>query len=105
MAQTANSTYGTSSSTASSGHSVSDTMQDMKEKGMQQAGRLAEKASDTMHDMADRAVEQGREAAHQMQNAASNVQSAVNQSLKQQPMTTLAIAAAVGFVLGALWKS
>ena len=73
--------------------------------GQGQATRIAEKASDTMHDMADRAMEQGREAAHQMQNAASTVQSAVNQSLKQQPMATLAMAAAVGFVLGALWKS
>lgn len=103
MAQTANSTYGTSSSP--SAHSVSDTMQDIKDKGMQQASRMAEKAADTMSDMADRAVEQGREAAKQMQNAAGTMQSAVNQSLKQQPMTTLAVAAAVGFVLGALWKS
>jgi ElaB/YqjD/DUF883 family membrane-anchored ribosome-binding protein len=99
---TANSTYGTSSST---GRDTSDTLQDMKDKGMQQASRMAEKASDTMHDVADRVVEQGREAAHQMQNAAGTVQSAVNQSLKEQPMATLAIAAAVGFVLGALWKS
>lgn len=102
---TPNSTYGMSSASSSSGREASDTLQDMKEKGMQQASRMAEKAADTVQDVADRVVEQGREAAHQMQNAAGSVQSAVNQSLKQQPMTTLAIAAAVGFVLGALWKS
>ena len=101
MTQTANSTYGTSSSS----RDTSDTLHDMKEKGMQQANRIAVKASDTVHDMADRVVEQGREAAHQMQNAAGTVQGAVSQSLKQQPMATLAAAAVVGFVLGALWKS
>jgi len=34
-----------------------------------------------------------------------NVKTAVDKSIKDQPMTTLAVAAAVGFVLGALWKS
>jgi len=102
---TANSTYGTSSSSSATGRETSDTLQDMKDKGMQQASRMAEKAADTMHDVADRVVEQGREAAHQMQHAAGTVQTAVTHSLKEQPMTTLAIAAAVGFVLGALWKS
>lgn len=105
MAQTANSTYGTSSSSSASGRETGEALQDMKDKGMQQASRMAEKAADTVHDVADRVVEQGREAAHQMQNAAGSVQNAVSQSLKQQPMATLAIAAAVGFVLGALWKS
>lgn len=104
MAQTANSTYGTSTSSSPS-REAGDTLQEMKDKGMQQAGRMAEKASDTMHDVADRVMEQGREAAHQMQNAAGTVQGAVSQSLKEQPMATLAVAAAVGFVLGALWKS
>lgn len=101
---TANSTYGTSSA-SSAGHTASDTLQDMKDKGMQQANRMAEKAADKMHDVADRVVEQGREAAQQMQNAAGTIQGAVSKSLKEQPMATLATAAVVGFVLGALWKS
>jgi ElaB/YqjD/DUF883 family membrane-anchored ribosome-binding protein len=33
------------------------------------------------------------------------VKGAVDKSIKDQPMATLAAAAAVGFVLGALWKS
>jgi ElaB/YqjD/DUF883 family membrane-anchored ribosome-binding protein len=36
---------------------------------------------------------------------AGNLKGAVDKSVKDQPMTTLAVAAAVGFVLGALWKS
>jgi ElaB/YqjD/DUF883 family membrane-anchored ribosome-binding protein len=55
-------------------------------------------------------------AAGQLQNAANttgkqvgavagNMQKAVDKSLTDQPYTTLAMAAAVGFVLGAIWKS
>jgi ElaB/YqjD/DUF883 family membrane-anchored ribosome-binding protein len=36
---------------------------------------------------------------------AGNIKGAVDKSVKDQPMATLAAAAAVGFVLGALWKS
>jgi hypothetical protein len=34
-----------------------------------------------------------------------NFKGAVDRSLRQQPMATLAAAAMLGFVLGALWKS
>ncbi len=36
---------------------------------------------------------------------ANDINSTVRASLKDQPMTTLAIAAGIGFVLGAIWKS
>ena len=36
---------------------------------------------------------------------AGNLKGAVDKSVKDQPMATLAVAAALGFVLGALWKS
>ena len=36
---------------------------------------------------------------------AGNLKGAVDQSVKDQPMATLALAAAVGFVLGAIWKA
>lgn len=100
MAQMAHSTH-----TSSTGRDASDTLQDVKDKGMEQVNRMAEKATDTVQDIAGRVVEQGREAAHQVQDAAGSVQSAVNQSIKDQPLATLAAAAVVGFVLGALWKS
>ena len=40
-----------------------------------------------------------------MQEVAGNIKGAVDKSVKDQPMATLAVVAAVGFVLGALWKS
>ena len=46
----------------------------------------------------NRAVRQGN-------LVAGNVKGAVDKSIKDQPMATLAVAAAAGFVLGALWKS
>ena len=46
----------------------------------------------------NRAVRQGN-------LVAGNVKGAVDKSIKDQPMATLAAAAAVGFMLGALWKS
>jgi hypothetical protein len=39
-----------------------------------------------------------------MQEVAGNLKDAVDRSLKDQPLATLATAAALGFVLGALWK-
>jgi ElaB/YqjD/DUF883 family membrane-anchored ribosome-binding protein len=36
---------------------------------------------------------------------AGNLKGAVDKSVKDQPMATLALAAVVGFVLGAIWKA
>jgi ElaB/YqjD/DUF883 family membrane-anchored ribosome-binding protein len=82
----------------------------------------AEGARDRMQEMADNATDRLKAAGEQAQNAAGRVadqareygekaQAAakefkpfVEKSLKEQPMTTLAGAALIGFVLGALWK-
>lgn len=81
-------------------------------KNTDQIGRLADKATDQarnvaqhVEDFASNAAQQGREAGEQIQEVAGNVKGAVDKSIKDQPMATLAAAAAVGFVLGALWKS
>jgi ElaB/YqjD/DUF883 family membrane-anchored ribosome-binding protein len=63
------------------------------------------RAADQAENMASRIAEQGREAGERVQEVASNFKGAVDKSLKDQPMATLAGAAVVGFVLGALWKS
>lgn len=88
------------------------TFQDIKEKGAEQLHRMADKATDqlgnvanTVQDVAGRVAEQGRDAGERIQEVAGNMQSAIDKSLKEQPLTTLAIAAAAGFALGALWKS
>lgn len=69
------------------------------------AGEKLEGAMETadaaMRDIADRTGQAGQ----QMQKVAGNMKTAVDKSLKDQPMTTLAIAAMMGFAIGALWKS
>lgn len=42
--------------------------------------------------------------AEKAQDAIKNVRPFLDKSLKEQPMQTLAAMAAVGFVLGAIWK-
>jgi ElaB/YqjD/DUF883 family membrane-anchored ribosome-binding protein len=80
---------------------TSDKMSDLKDKASDQVS----KAADQVEGMATRVAEQGREAGERVQEVAGNFKGAVDKSLKDQPMATLAGAAAVGFVLGALWKS
>lgn len=85
---------------------------DIKEKATDQFERIADKATDQFRSVADHAEsvanrvgEQGRDAAERVQEVAGNFKGAVDRSVKDQPMATLAVAAVLGFVLGALWKS
>jgi ElaB/YqjD/DUF883 family membrane-anchored ribosome-binding protein len=55
--------------------------------------------------LASGAAHQVSEAGDRASEVAGNIKGAVDKSVKDQPMATLAMAAAVGFVLGALWKS
>jgi ElaB/YqjD/DUF883 family membrane-anchored ribosome-binding protein len=55
-------------------------------------------------DIAGRVSEQAQEYAAKAQDAARQFKPFVEKSLKEQPMTTLAGAAVIGFILGALWK-
>jgi ElaB/YqjD/DUF883 family membrane-anchored ribosome-binding protein len=90
----------------------SSTAHDIKEKATDQFERMADKTAEKFKSMADQAegvagrvAEQGREAGERMQEVAGNFKGAVDKSVKDQPMATLAASAVVGFVLGALWKS
>ena len=73
---------------------LKDAALDQIEKAGAQAERIAESAAD-----------QARETGEQVREVVSTVDAAVRQSLKDQPLATLAVVAALGFVLGALWKS
>ena len=84
-----------------SSYGGSERISDLKEKATEQFGKAADKAED----MAKRVADQGREVGEGMQEVAGNVKGAVDKSIKDQPMATVAMAAVVGFVLGALWKS
>jgi ElaB/YqjD/DUF883 family membrane-anchored ribosome-binding protein len=79
----------------------SETVTELKQKASDQFG----KAADQAEQMANRAADQGRQAKERMQEVAGNFKGALNKSVKEQPMATLALAAAAAFVLGAIWKS
>src|ERR1700730_4274303 len=90
----------------------SSSTNDIKQKATGQFEKVADKAADQFRNIADQAenvanrvVEQGREAGERVQEVAGNFKGAVDRSVKDQPIATLAIAAVLGFVLGALWKS
>ncbi len=63
------------------------------------------KARQTFDEASDRAQEIAGQAKEHVGEVASNVKGAVDKSIKEQPLTTLLMAAAVGFVIGAIWKS
>jgi ElaB/YqjD/DUF883 family membrane-anchored ribosome-binding protein len=67
--------------------------------------RQFNKAADKAESVVNRVADQSREAGERMQEVAGNFKGAVDRSVKDQPMATLAMAAMAGFVLGALWKS
>jgi ElaB/YqjD/DUF883 family membrane-anchored ribosome-binding protein len=78
---------------------LSDKATDLKDQATGQikkvAGQVEEYASDAMDKLRDTGAGE----------VAGNVKGAVDKSIKDQPMATLAVAAVLGFVLGALWKS
>jgi ElaB/YqjD/DUF883 family membrane-anchored ribosome-binding protein len=76
------------------------------------ASDLTHKAGEQLHNVAVQvegaarsAAETGREVGDQVQVVAENMRGAIAKSVEDQPMTTLAMAAVLGFVLGAVWKS
>jgi ElaB/YqjD/DUF883 family membrane-anchored ribosome-binding protein len=87
------------------GHGTEDKASDAAEGLVERAGEAVRGVADQANDLADRAVEQGREFGVMAQKAPGAVREGLDSSLKQQPMATLAIAGALGFLLGALWKS
>jgi ElaB/YqjD/DUF883 family membrane-anchored ribosome-binding protein len=78
---------------------LADTASNLKE----QATGQIKKAAERVEGLASDAVEHLRDTG--AGEVAGNLKGAVDKSVKDQPMATLAMAAAVGFVLGALWKS
>ncbi|MFN0219189.1 MAG: hypothetical protein ACKVP4_10280 [Hyphomicrobium sp.] len=66
---------------------------------------LKGRAKETFDTASERAQEVAGEAKQQVKDVAGNVKGAIDKSVKDQPMTTLLLAAALGFVVGAIWKS
>jgi len=80
---------------------VTDKATEFAGKASKQIDKAIETAESTVRDLAAR----GSEAGERVQEVAGHMKGAIDKSVKTQPMTTLAITAAIGFVLGALWKS
>lgn len=74
---------------------------DLKEKAAEQIDKLAGQVEGA----AKAARDQGREMGEHVQVVADNFKTALDKSVRDQPITTLAMTAAVAFVIGALWKS
>ena len=67
--------------------------------------RFAEAGKDQLRQVGEQVAEHGRAASEGMQEVAGNMKSALDRSITDQPMATLVVAAVVGFVLGAIWKT
>jgi ElaB/YqjD/DUF883 family membrane-anchored ribosome-binding protein len=85
---------------------------EIKEKATDQFERMVDKATNQFKGVADQAEriatqvsERGHVAGERVQEVAENFKGAVDRSVKDQPMVTLAMATMGGFVLGAIWKS
>ena len=78
---------------------LSDKATDLKDQATDQikkvAGQVEEYASDAMDKLRDTGAGE----------VAGNLKGAVDKSVKDQPMATLALVAVLGFVLGAIWKA
>ena len=84
----------------SAGQDSADRVRDMTHA----ATDMLKETGASAQEMAEKVAAQAREYGEKAQDAAREFKPFVEKSLKEQPMTTLAGAALIGFVLGALWK-
>jgi len=73
-----------------------EAVEDLKDRAHKQVDRVGEQA--------ERLAAGTKTVARELGDMATQFRPAVERSLREQPMTTLAGAAVVGFLLGALWK-
>ena len=84
----------------SGGHAdLSDKVSEMKDQATDQIKKVAERAEGLANDAIDQLRQTGAG------EVAGNIRGAMDRSARDQPMATLALATAVGFALGALWKA
>ncbi len=68
-------------------------------------GSSTDSMLDKASDAAQSAVEQGRHVAAKVQESSEEAYLAAERTIRQNPMLTVAFSLALGFALGALWKS
>ncbi|MFA5958067.1 hypothetical protein [Hyphomicrobium sp.] len=81
-----------------------DMTDDAVDAGMRAMHSL-ERTAANVQDSGERLVAKGSELGDSMQKVAKNFSNAVDKSVAEQPMTTLGMAVAAGFILGAIWKA
>jgi ElaB/YqjD/DUF883 family membrane-anchored ribosome-binding protein len=86
--------------TKGSGEAAKDRLREIADNASDQL----KSAADSAQEIAGKVSEQARVYGEKAQEVAKEVKPFVEKSLKEQPMATLAGAAIIGFVLGALWK-
>lgn len=89
-------------------HAARTTLDNVADKAAEvanKAGYHVDRALDSAEAAARSVAEHGRDAGERVSQVAGNMRTAIDKSVKDQPMATLAVAAALGFVVGALWKS
>lgn len=64
-----------------------------------------ERTAANVQNTGERLVAKGTELGDNMQKVAKNFSNAVDKSVAEQPLTTLGMAVAAGFILGAIWKA
>ncbi|MET0407305.1 MAG: hypothetical protein ABW006_02945 [Hyphomicrobium sp.] len=64
-----------------------------------------DRAASHAQDVGERLAAKGSELGDNVQKVARNFSTAVDKSVTEQPMTTLGMAVAAGFILGAIWKA
>jgi ElaB/YqjD/DUF883 family membrane-anchored ribosome-binding protein len=69
------------------------------------AGQQAQRMAGQVESAAQAVAEQGRQMQDNVAVVATNFRTAFEKSMRDQPFTTLAMAAGIAFVLGAIWKS
>ena len=69
------------------------------------AGEKVKNVTEIAEEIVGKVVDQAREYGEKAQEAVKYFKPYVDKSMKEQPLATLGIAAVIGFVLGALWKS
>lgn len=85
----------------STGAALADRAADVVGKAGEQIDKVADSATHALSSV----TEQGKEAAERVNVVAGNMKTAIDKSVSDQPMATLAMAAALGFVIGAIWKA
>ncbi len=91
----------TSENVRAASHDLTDKAVDASMRAMDSL----EQTAANVQNASERLAAKGQELGNNMQKVAKNFSSAVDKSVAEQPLTTLGMAVAASFILGAIWKA